>query len=205
MNKLKVCISQRQIEKLSEHRSQFEKCCCWRTQLPSACSSFDSTLLPVLTYRSTSDVGCRPPSCTWHSRWPPWFKQSFDTVCAWTQLLCNCFVLFHVLFLHRLSAMGGFKLSEDSLFLSRSSLTQCRRPRSTAYCHINRHSLVAWLHNCSYDLQIFGSQYLNPVFEETVLTIACSDLRKKKKNSFGNESSGCFRDFDICIFRCFHL
>lgn len=179
-------------------------CCSWWTQR-SACSSFDSTLLPVLTLRSTSDVvvGCRPPSCTWHSRSSPGLESFWYSVCSNTLLLCNCFVLFHVLILHRLSAMGGFKLSEDSLFLSHSYLTQCRRPRSTAYCHINRHSLVEWLHNCSYDLQISGSQYLNPVFEETVLTIACSDLRKKK--TFGKESSGCFRDFDICIFRCFHL
>lgn len=168
-------------------------------------SSFDGTLLPVLTHRSTSDVGCCPPSCTWHSWSSPESKMILTQyVLEHTWLLCNCFVPFHVLFLHRLSATGGLRLSEDGLFLSHSHLTQCRQPRSIAYCHINRHSLVEWLHICSYGLQIFGSRYLNPVFEETVLTIACSDLRGKKK-SFGKESSGCFRDFDICIFRCFHL
>lgn len=144
-------------------------------------SSFDSTLLPVLTYRSTSDVGRCPPSCTWHSRSSPGLKVSRDSTCSNTHDFCATALLcFHVLFLHRLSATGGLRLSEDGLFLSHSYLTQCRQPRSTAYCHINRHSLVEWLHICSYGLQIFGSQYLNPVFEEIVLTIACSDLREKK-------------------------
>lgn len=149
----------------------------------SACSSFSLKALFFQFWHAEAhlmlDVVLPPVHGTVGR--PPWFKiiliQYVLEHTVIVQLLCP---VLHVLFLHRLSATGGFKLSEDSLFLSHSYLTQCRRPRSTTYCHINRHSLVEWLHNCSYDLQIFGSQYLNPVFEETVLTIACTDLRKKK-------------------------
>lgn len=114
----------------------------------------------------------------------PWFKiiliQYVLEHTVIVQLLCPVFTSSSCTDCQQWEVLSCLKTASS---LSHSYLTRCRRPRSTAYCHINRHSLVEWLHNCSYDLQIFGSQYLNPVFEETVLTIACTDLRiiiKKK-------------------------
>lgn len=174
-------------------QSEIWKRCCWWTQL-SACSSFDETLLPFLTCRRFWDVNL---PCLF-----PWFKHTLIQ-----------FVLEHTVTVRLLRPVFSPSSCTDcqqwevlSSLNRRASFCLspiwCRKPWSTSYRHNNQHSLVEWLHNCYY-IRIFGSQYLNPVFKETVLSIACSNLRKK--NTFGKNHLDvlkilifAFSDVSIC-------
>lgn len=145
-------------------------------------SLFNSTLLPVLTCRSTSDAGCRPLSrCTRSSR-PPVLRSMCSGYAA--LLFFSRFVSVsrplpaQIVSDRRVEAVPGRPSPP-----SHSYTTRCGR---TAYRPMNRHSLVEWLHICSQQFtDLWISVFKILFFRKTVLTIACSDLRDlKKKKSF---------------------